>query len=328
MHLVTLDEIQAAKQRLAGVAVHTPLLTLDPEVLAAAGVVVPYRIHIKREDLQPIGSFKLRGAFNKIAQLLPEALKRGVIAYSSGNHAQGVAFAARELGAKAVIVMPSTAPAVKREATAALGAEVVLVGPSSSERMERAKELAAQYGYTIIPPYDDAEIVAGAATCGLEIVEDLLTVDCVLAPVGGGGLLGGVSTAIKLTRPQTRVFGVEPELAADATASFAAKQVVAWSGEQTARTIADGLRTQSIGELNLQHFMRHVDGMLTITENEMRDAMLLLAKTAGIMPEPSGAVALAAALYHPEKLAPASEIAVVLSGGNVDPALRDEILRG
>jgi threonine dehydratase len=309
------------------VAVHTPLVVLDPGVLAAAGVQVPYRIHLKREDLQPIGSFKLRGAFNKIAQLLPDALKRGVIAYSSGNHAQGVAFAARTLGAKAVIVMPATAPAVKLQATAALGAEIVLVGPSSSERREKAEQLAAKYGYTVIPPYDDPAIIAGAATCGLEIIEDCPLIDCVLAPVGGGGLLGGVSTAIKSLHPDKKIFGVEPALAADAAASFAAKKIVEWTDGETARTLADGLRTQSIGTLNLQHFMRHVDGILTVTEDEMRAAMLVLAKTAGFMPEPSGAVALAAALYHPENFVPAAEVAVVISGGNVDPALRDDILR-
>jgi len=324
---VTLAEIQAAHQRLHGIARHTPLLALDATKLAAAGITVPYAIYAKLENEQPIGSFKLRGAYNMIAQLSAEALARGVIAYSSGNHAQGVAFAARALGAKAIIVMPSDAPTVKLTAVKALGAELVIVGPSSSERKQRAEQLAAEHGYALIPPYDHAHILTGAATVGLEIVEDLPTVDCVLTPVGGGGLLGGTATAVKSLDPHKKVFGVEPALAADAAASFAQKKLVTLEGADTARTLADGLRTQSLGNITFQHILRYVDGILTITEDEMRAAMLVMAQVTGFMPEPSGAVALAAALYRPEVFTGAKQLAVVITGGNLDPNLRDEILR-
>jgi threo-3-hydroxy-L-aspartate ammonia-lyase len=327
-NLVTLHEIRAAQKRLRGIAVHTRLLELDAASLAAAGIRLPYRVHVKLENEQPIGSFKLRGAYNKIAQLPAEALTRGVIAYSSGNHAQGVAFAVRALGGKATIVMPRSVPAVKRDAVAALGAEIILVGTSSNERMERVHQLAAEHGYTIIPPYDDPQIIAGAGTCGLEIMGDLPDVDYVLTPVGGGGLISGVATAVKGLDPDKKIFGVEPELAADATASFAAKQIVAWTDEQISQTLADGLRTQAVGVLNFEHILRIVDGILTVTEDEIRAAMSVMAKVAGFMPEPSGAVALAAALYRPASLPGAQNIAVVITGGNVDPTLRDDILRG
>jgi threonine dehydratase len=313
--LVTLEEIREAQLRLHGIAVHTPLEFL------ATNLNLPYSIHVKREDLQPIGSFKLRGAFNKIAQFPPEVLQRGVITYSSGNHAQGVAYAARALGTRAIIVMPATAPAIKLSATAALGAEIVPVGPSSAERRAVAEELALRHGYTIIPPYDDPQIIAGAATCALEILQDLPAVDCVLAPVGGGGLLSGTATAVKNLHPSARVLGVEPAVAADAAASFAAKHLVSISAEDTARTLADGLRTQSIGVLNLAHLLRYVDAILTVTEAEIVAAMRVLATATGKLPEPSGAVALAAAIYHPESLPGVTQVAVILSGGNFDPAI-------
>jgi len=324
--LVSLEEIRAAAARVAAAAIHTPLQPIDPAILTAAGHQLPYRIYVKREDLQPIGSFKIRGAYNYMAQLSAAELARGVITYSSGNHAQGVAWSARALGAKAVIVMPSNVPMVKRDAVISMGAEVVIVGIASSERRIRAEELAAQHGYVIIPPYNDRRIIAGAATCGLEIAEDLPEIDCVLAPVGGGGLLSGSATAIRALRPGVRVFGVEPELAADAAASFAAKRIVELPGELTARTIADGLRTQSIGSLNLQHFMRYVEGIVTVSEDQILSAMRVLATATGVVPEPSGAVAFASALAVPPDLASARAVAVILSGGNIDPELRKKIL--
>ena len=216
--MVTLSDIRDAQARLRGVAFHTPLI----EFKLCAGD--PRRLILKPENQQPIGAFKLRGAYNKIASLSPEDRKRGVITYSSGNHAQGVAYAARALGTRAVIVMPKNAPAIKREATAALGAEIVLVGPGSAERQAKAEELAAERGYVIVPPYNDEQIIAGQGTMGLEILEDLPDVEMVLAPVGGGGMLSGVATAIKLSKPSVKVIGVEPELAGDAQASFRARE--------------------------------------------------------------------------------------------------------
>jgi threo-3-hydroxy-L-aspartate ammonia-lyase len=288
-------------------------------------------IYFKDESAQPIGSFKLRGAFNKIAQLTPQQLKRGVITYSSGNHAQGVAYAARALGAKAVIVMPENAPRIKREATAALGAEIVDVGPASTERKVKAEELEAKYGYTMVPPYDDEAVIAGQGTCGLEILEQLPDVELVLSPVSGGGLLSGVSSAIKLCceaegRSAPPVWGCEPELAGDAKESFYSKTLVEWPAAKTTRTIADGLRTQSLGERNFAHVLRFVDGIVTVSEEEIRTALQVILGATSLTAEPSGAVTLAAALFHAKELPSARKVVVILSGGNLDPALKAELL--
>src|SRR6202044_1285155 len=214
--MIPLDDIRAAQARLQGVTVHTRLIEYK---LSESD---PRRLFLKPENQQPIGAFKLRGAYNKIASLSEDERKRGVISYSSGNHAQGVAYAARALKVKAVIVMPNNAPAIKREATAALGAEIVLVGPGSTERQLKAEELAALHGYVIVPPYNDEQIIAGQGTIGLEIIEDLPEVETVLAPVGGGGMISGVATAIKLSKASVKIIGVEPALAADAPARLRA----------------------------------------------------------------------------------------------------------
>lgn len=318
--LLRLEDIQQAAKRISNVAVRTPLIRLD-------SASFPGQVFLKAENLQPIGSFKLRGAYNKVASLPKEQRSRGVIAYSSGNHAQGVAYAARELGIKSVIVMPANAPVVKREATAALGAEIVHVGPSSIERQQKAEELAAKCGYAIIPPYDDLEIMAGQGTCGLEIVQDLSDVDLVLAPTGGGGLLSGVAAAVKLSRPEVKVIGVEPELAADATESFRTGNIVSFTPEQTTRTLADGLRTQSIGLHNLAHLRAFVDDMITVTEDEIRAAMREILFRARIVPEPSGAVTTAALLFHAAQLPAYKKAVAVVSGGNVEPSVLQEVLQ-
>jgi threonine dehydratase len=312
--VVTLAELRAAQERLRGVVVHTPLVASDVDGL-----------WVKAESLQPIGSFKLRGAYNKIAQLSDRQRACGVITYSSGNHAQGVAYAARAVGAKAVIVMPSNAPQIKVNATRALGAEIVTVGPSTSERKARAEELAAACDYVIIPPYDDRDIITGQGTCGMEIVADLPEVDLVLAPVGGGGLLSGVAAAVKLSRPQARVIGVEPDLASDAAESFRAGKIITYTGDQS-RTAADGLRSQSVGELNFAHMQAYVDDIVTVTEEEIREAMRRIIAGTRLVPEPSGAVAMAAALFHREQLPSARQTVAILSGGNVDPAFLRTVL--
>ena len=280
---VTLDEIRAAKERIAGVAVRTPLYRVERARLRMGGFPEPeFDLYIKAESEQPIGSFKLRGAYNMVSQLSPEALRRGVITYSSGNHAQGVAYAARALGAKAVIVMPNNAPEVKKAATRALGAEIVEVGPASSDRRLKAEELVARHGYAMIPPYDAPQIIAGQATCGLEIVEQLPGVELVISPVSGGGLLSGIATAVKLAAqagladPNVKVWGAEPELAADAKESFYSKTLVEWPAAKTTRTIGDGLRTQSLGVLNFAHVLRFVDGIVTVTEEEIFAAMRVI----------------------------------------------------
>ena len=317
--LVSLEAIRTAAARIASIAVKTPLVRAPFPGVAG-------EVWLKAESLQPIGAFKIRGAANKILQLSPGEIARGVITYSSGNHAQGVAYAARAVGAKAVIVMPSNAPAIKRAATLALGAEVVDVGLASSERLAVAEQLVREHGYVVIPPYDDEQIIAGQATCGLEIVEALPDVDLVLAPVSGGGLLGGVSAAVKQLRSHAKVFGVEPELAGDTAESFRTGSIVAWPAELTSRTIADGLRTQSVGERNFAHIQAFVDGIITVTEAEIRAAMRAIVATSRLVPEPSGAVAAAALLFHSAELPSHTKAVAVVSGGNVDPALLAEVL--
>ena len=318
-NLVTIEEISAAAARIAGIAVKTPLVR-------APFAGVRGDVWLKAESLQPIGSFKLRGASNKVLQLKPEEIRRGVITYSSGNHAQGVAYAARAVGAKAVIVMPSNAPAIKRAATLALGAEIVDVGVASNERLAVAEQLVREHGYVVVPPYDDEQIIAGQATCGLEIVEKLPDVDLVLSPVSGGGLLSGTATAVKLLNPNAKVFGIEPELAGDTAESFRTGKIVTWPAELTSRTIADGLRTQSVGVRNFAHIQRYVDGIVTVTEAEIRAAMRAIVATARLVPEPSGAVTTAALLFHAAELPPYRKAVAVVSGGNVDPRMLAEVL--
>ncbi len=320
--MVTLPDIVSAQARLRGVAVRTRLIEFK---LCEED---PRRLFLKPENQQPIGAFKLRGAYNKIASLSAEERKRGVISYSSGNHAQGVAYAARALGVKAVIVMPDNAPAIKRKATAELGAEIVTVGPGSSERQRKAEELAAQHGYVIVPPYNDEQIIAGQGTMGLEILEDLPEVETVLVPVGGGGMISGVAAAIKLSKPSVNVIGVEPELAGDAQASLRAGKIVQFPAEETSRTIADGLRTQSVGPINFEHIRRYVDDIVTVTEDEIREAVRYLSGNPATVAEPSGAVAVAGFIFHARQLPRGNPSVAIISGGNIEPEMLKEIRHG
>ena len=283
------------------------------------------QLYLKPENLQPIGAFKLRGAYNKIASFTQEERDRGVVAYSSGNHAQGVAYAARALGVKAVIVMPKNAPSIKREATAALGAEIVLVGSASLEREAKAEELAAKYGYVIVPPFNDEKIIAGQGTIGLEILQDLPEVETVIVPVGGGGMVSGVAAAIKLSQPAVRVIGVEPELAADAQASLRSGKIVRLSAEHVTRTIADGLRTQSLGPITFEHIRTYVDDIVTVTDDEIREAMRRLATDSKTIAEPSGAVAVAGFLFRRAELPKTTMNVAVISGGNIESGMLAEI---
>jgi threonine dehydratase len=324
--MVTLNDIREAQARLRGVAVRTELIQASLGEDAAGPD--SRKLYLKPENLQPIGAFKLRGAYNKIASLSPEERSRGVITYSSGNHGQGVAYAARALGTKAVIVMPNNAPAIKREAAASMGAEIVVVGPGSLERQTKAEELARQHGYVIVPPFNDEKIIAGQGTMGLEILEDLPEVETVLVPVGGGGMISGVAAAVKLCKPSAKVIGVEPELAADAQASLRSGRIVESTAEQTSRTIADGLRTQRIGAITFEHIRKYVDDILTVSEYEIREATQWLATNPKTVAEPSGAVAVAGFLFHHDQL-PRSAISVaIISGGNIDPQMLQEIRRG
>jgi len=318
--MVTLTDIQQAQSLLRKFAVRTPLVMCKLED--------GRQIFVKPENLQPIGSFKLRGAYNKISSLTPEQRARGVVSHSSGNHAQGVAYAARALQVKATIVMPSTAPKVKMEATRALGPEIIVVGPASNDRIAKAEELERERGLIPVPPYNDEKIIAGQGTIGLEIMEDLPDVKAVLVPVGGGGLISGIASAIKNSKPQVKVVGVEPEFAADAQASLRTGHIQSISGESALRTMADGLRSQSIGPINFEHIRKYVDEIITVREDEIRQAMKHLLFSARILAEPSGAVTTAAALFHAAEIPASDKIVAVVSGGNVEPQLFSDILTG
>ena len=319
--MIDLSDLRTAQSRLRGIIVRTRLL---PFPLCAED---PRRLVLKPENQQPIGAFKLRGAYNKIASLSQAERSRGVITYSSGNHAQGVAYAARALHTRAIIVMPNNAPAIKRDATAALGAEIVTVGPGSDERKAKAEELAREHGYVIVPPYNDEHIIAGQGTIGLEVLEDLPEVDAVLSPVGGGGLISGIAAAIKLTNPKIKVIGVEPAFAADAQASFRSGHIVQWPAEQVSRTLADGLRTQSIGLINFEHIRAFVDDIITVSEDEILRATKYLAANPATVAEPSGAVATAGFIFHAREL-PETKLAVaIISGGNIEPQMLEEVRR-
>ena len=311
--LVTLDDVRAAAERLRGVAVRTPLVAFGPPA---------DRRFLKAESLQPVGAFKLRGAYAAIAMLPPEALARGVITYSSGNHAQGVARAARLLGAPAVVVMPSDAPAVKRERVALDGAQIVVVGTASDERQQVAEEIAAKRGLTIIPPYDDDRIIAGQGTVGLELIEDLPDLAAVLVPIGGGGLASGVAVAVRALRPDARVIGVEPELAADARDSLAQGEIVSWPAELVSRTIADGTRTQALGVRTFAHLRALLDSIVTVTEREIAAGVRLAAERSRLVVEPSGALGVAALAFHSRESGLDridGPVVAIVSGGNVDP---------
>ena len=313
LSLVTLAAIEAAAVLLRGVAIHTPLVPFGP---------LEARRYLKAESLQPIGAFKIRGAYAAIATLSPVELARGVITYSSGNHAQGVARAARLLGVPAVVVMPSDAPAIKRERVAADGAEIVVVGTAADERQQVAEAIAAERGLTIIPPFDDDRIIAGQGTIGLELVEDLPELAVVLVPVGGGGLASGVATAVRAIRPTARVIGVEPELAADARDSLAAGEIVRWPADLASRTIADGTRTQAIGLRTFAHLRAYLDSVVTVSEVEIAAAVRLAAERSRLVVEPSGALGVAALAFHARELGldrVEGPVVAIVSGGNVDP---------
>ena len=324
--LVSLGEVRAAAARLAGVASRTPLL---PFGRLSSGA----RVLLKAESLQPIGAFKIRGAYNAISLLSADERNRGIVTHSSGNHAQAVARAARLLGVRAVIVMPSDAPAVKRRRVEADGAEIVTVGPASGDREAMADRLVGERGLVLVPPYDDDRIIAGQGTCGLEIAEDVPDLAAVLVPIGGGGLASGVAVAVKALHPGARVVGVEPELAADARESLRAGRIVRWEAARTSRTIADGTRSQAIGRRPFADLSRLLDDVVTVTEAEIAAAVRLCAEETRLVVEPSGALAPAAARFRAREAgldapqgAAAGTVVAVVSGGNVDPGRYRELL--
>jgi threonine dehydratase len=312
MALVELDAVRAAAKNIASVAVRTPLL---PCTWAD-------NLWLKPESLQPVGSFKLRGAVNALSCLPASVRRAGVIAHSSGNHAQAVAYAGRTLETPVVVVMPDVAAPLKVAATRGYGAEVFLV--PAAERESRTEQLAAERGLTIVPPYDHADIIAGQGTVGLEIIEDLSDVDTVLVPVGGGGLSSGVATAVTALAPHATVIGVEPELASDAADSLRAGELRMWDTHVTHRTAADGLRT-NLSPLTFAHLRARLSGIVTVTEEEILSTVGVLARSARLVAEPSGAVAVAAYLHRRDEL-PGGRTVAIVSGGNVDPAVLAQAL--
>jgi len=307
--MVAFEDIAAAHERIKSQAKRTPVLT-SSTVDAHVGA----KVFFKCENFQRMGAFKFRGAFNALSQLNQEQRKRGVIAFSSGNHAQAVALSGKILGIKAVIVMPHDAPKVKLEATRGYGAEVVQY-TKHEEREQLARKLAAERGLTLVPPFDHPHIVAGQGTSAKELIEDAGALDALVVPCGGGGLLSGCAVATKHLAPKCKVIGVEPAAGDDATRSFKEKRLVTIPVPDT---IADGARTPSLGEVTFPLVMRYVDDMLTVTDEELKRAMFYLWERMKIVVEPTGALAYAA--LHTKKLQPRGRVGVVLSGGNVDLA--------
>ena len=305
---VTFDDVARAHQRIGGHARRTPALT-SATVAALTGASVFF----KCENFQRMGAFKFRGAYNALSQLSAEEKRRGVVAFSSGNHAQAVALAGKLLGVPRTIVMPADAPKVKLEATRGYGAEVVLYGEGES-RDEIAKKLSEAKGLALIPPYDHPHIIAGQGTAAKELIEDIGPLDLLLAPCGGGGLLSGCAVAVKHLSPECRVIGVEPAAGDDATRSFKTKTLQTVKDPQT---IADGARTPSLGRITFPLVMRYVDDMLTVDDDELLKSMIFIWERMKIVVEPTGALA-ACALLEKKLDAKGMRVGVILSGGNVD----------
>ncbi len=313
MHL-TIADIKKAQSRISNFVLRTPLIKLP----------LGGEVYCKAENMQKTNSFKIRGAFNFLSSLSPEERKKGVTAPSSGNHAQALACAAHHFGVPAAIAIPHNAPHVKVEATKAWGAEVVRCGGSTKERQAASQYFVKERGYHYVPPFDHPMTIAGQGTIGLEILEDMADVNNILVPTGGGGLLAGISLAVKSINKNVKVYGVEPEIAADVTESFNKRRRIEWPAEKTTKTIADGVRTQQVGELNFEIIKDNVDGFLTVSEGEIIDAARFYLLKAKIGLEPTGALTLAAYLRNKEILK--GKAVLIISGGNFDPEFIKQLL--
>jgi threo-3-hydroxy-L-aspartate ammonia-lyase len=311
------DKVKAAAERIAGHANRTPIMTsrtLNQRVGA--------EVFLKCENFQRVGAFKFRGAFNAISQLTEAEKARGVITYSSGNHAQATALVSQLLGVKAIIVMPDNAPVTKRAATEGYGATVIEYDPEEKAREDVAHQLAAEHGYTVVPPYDHEAVVAGQGTATLELYDEVKTLDMLLTPCGGGGLLSGSAVASKGINPACKVIGIEPELADDATRSFRTKTLVSIKNPPT---IADGTRTPSLGiKVTFPLVLEYVDDMQTVTEAAIIEAVQFLFYRMKLVVEPSGVLGLAALLSG--AVSASGRVGVILSGGNIDAATMTQIL--
>jgi threonine dehydratase len=315
LELVTLAEITEARKRIEETALYTPLIeapwpgTQAPEA--------PKALWLKAESLQPMGAFKIRGAFNMISQLPADSRARGVITYSSGNHGQAVALAAQKLGIPAVIVMPTTAPQVKIDGCKSYGAEVIMAGTTSLDRQKRAEQEAGERGLTIVPPFDHRQIIIGQGTMGLEILEQCPDVGTVFVPAGGGGMASGVAAAIKLSNPSVRIVAVEPIGAPKMTKSLEAGQPVTLA---SSASIADGLMNLRPGAITFAHIQKFVDEVVTVSEQDIAAAVAWLFRNARLVAEPSGAVTTAAVMLGLGHVDFANgPVVAVLSGGNVAP---------
>jgi threonine dehydratase len=306
--LVQLADVQAAADRIVGDVLLTPVVSAGPDLLD---------LQLKAECLQPTGAFKLRGASNAVALLDDARRAAGVVTHSSGNHGQALARAASRHGVRCTVVMPQTSVQAKIDATRAWGAHVELV--PEGERGRACAEIAARTGATVVPPYEDVAVIAGQGTVGLEICRQVPDVQTVLVPVGGGGLISGVAVAVKATLPHVRVIGIEPEVAGDAAASFAEGTLVTWEVGQTSTTVADGLRAPGLGAINFEHVRALVDAVLTVSEQQILDAVRRIAHRSRLVAEPSGAVTTAGYLAHADGGSFGRTVAIV-SGGNVDAA--------
>lgn len=312
--MVELEDVRAAAKRIAGHVMRTPLIMWPDDEL----------FWLKPECLQPTGAFKLRGALNAVGSLPASERAKGVVTHSSGNHGRALAWAAREYGVPAVVVMPDNSPRVKIDGVRALGAEVVVV--PVVERESRVAGIQRGRGLVVVPPFDDEAIIAGQGTAGLEIAEDLPDVATVLVPVGGGGLISGVAVAVKALVPAARIVGVEPELAGDLAEGFAAGRRAVWDPARTARTVADGLRGSAVGMTNWTHISALVDDVVTVSEDAILSAMARIATGARVVAEPSGAVA--AAAYWDRIGGTSGPTVALVSGGNADPDVLSAALAG
>jgi threonine dehydratase len=315
--MISYHDIENAYKILQRVVHKTPLLT--SRTLNAR---IGNKALFKAENFQRVGAFKIRGAYNKIASLTVQERRRGVVAHSSGNHAQGVALAAKLLKTKAVVVMPKNSPPIKVAGTQAYGADVVFCEDSSDDRERVAKELQQEHNYVLVPPFDDDKIIAGQGTAMIEVGEDLDELNFLFVPIGGGGLIAGNAIAAKHLFPKIKVIGVETEPANDCYQSFRKKEIVRI---QPPKTIADGMRTQAVGKRNFEIILQYVDDVITVTDDQVIDMMRFFLERMKIVVEPTGAVA-PAAVFHNVLGLSGKSICAIISGGNVDPAMLKRIL--
>ena len=305
--MAKLEAFIKAKEKLSKVLLKTSLIQ-SPIFSKEAG----NEVYIKPENLQKTGSFKIRGAYNKITNLSDEEKKKGVIASSAGNHAQGVAYGAKESGIKAVIVMPKSTPLIKVESTKQYGAEVVLHGDVYDDAFKKAKELEEKEGYIFVHPFDDEDVIYGQGTIALEILEELPETDIILVPIGGGGLISGIACAAKILKPEIKIIGVEPDGAASAYEAIKEDKVIEL---KEANTIADGTAVKKIGNITFEYIKKYVDEIITVSDYELMEAFLLLVEKHKIIAENSGILSLAALKKLKEKN---KKVVSVVSGGNID----------